>query len=261
MSAPGVGFSRLIRVAGPPLVDPATKALTAYWATRGDASDYQTGTGTWAGRASAGSSGGVNLTQPTAGSRPVTTTVDGKAIVRKTFADGRTFLSPGTMSAFRTATATAGIIIARIPATLNNNYGLGSGYPTPAYLNDSSSFQGAGAGRSTTNPATVTAGVGRYDGVSWKVSQNDLIPSSVLVALCWRHAGGQLQHAVNAAPGAGNQTACGACTGSGAAAFNFLANSSLEADYAAYYEANALTDTDFTDIIAWERAQFPTGFP
>lgn len=255
----GLTFDRLIRTAAPVLVDPASKTLTGYWATRGDASDYQTGTGTWTGRASAGSSGGVHLTQPTAGSRPATTTVDGKAIVRKTFGDGKTLVSPGAMSLFWTTTAAAGVLIARIPAALNNNYGLGSGYPTPAYLNDAAAFQGAGIGRSTANPATVTAGIGRYDG-AWKVSQNDLIPSGVLVALCFRHAGGQLQHAVNAAPGAGNQTACGACLNN-ASALNFLANSNLEADYAAIYLANSLTDQDFTDILAWEHAQFPTGFP
>lgn len=260
MTGPGISFGGLRRRRPPALVDPATKNLTLYLAQRGDALDYTTATGTWTGRPSAGPSGGRNLTQPTAGSRPaVSPTVDGKALVRKVFADGKAFAALSAVSTYWDAGAAAAVILVRMSAPLNSNYGVGSGYPTPAIANDAAAYQGIGMGRSVSDPSKVRAGIGRYDG-GWKVAATDNIASGVLVALCMRHAGGQLQFAVNAAPGPSNQVACGNAQNM-ASALNLITSTSIEADFASAYLAKSLSDTDFADILAWEHAQFPTGFP
>ena len=245
----------------PALVDPATKNLTLYLAQRGDASDYTTATGTWSGRPSAGPSGGRNLTQPTAGSRrTVSAPVDGKPLVHSEFADGRTFTNaPGTAASYMTGTAVAGVIVLRV-GTNSLNMAIAP-FPQPWVLQDVNQYAlMVAAGADAANAGKVAVGVGRYSG-SWSSSLRiGNIAADTIFALCFRHAGGKLQIAINGVPSSALEIACGSVANL-ASALQILTFSQCTSDYATLILANALSDQDFTDILAWEHAQFPTGYP
>lgn len=247
--------------AAPALVDPATKNLTLYLAQRGDTSDYTTATGTWAGRPSAGPSGGRNLTQPTTGSRrTVSSPVDGKPLVHSEFADGRTFTNaPGTAASYMTGTAVAGVILLRV-GTNSLNMAIAP-FPQPWVLQDVNQFAlMVSLGLDPLNAGKVAVGVGRYTG-SWSSALRvGNLQSDKLVAMCFRHAAGKLQLSVDSAPSPANEVTCGNVANL-STALQILTASQFTGDVASLYLANALSDTDFTDIIAWEHAQFPTGYP
>ena len=245
------------------LIDPASKSLTLYLAQRGDTLDYTTATGTWTGRASAGPSGGRNLTQPTVGlRRTVSPAVDGKPLVRVGYSDGKTFANlPGTAADYYTSTEVAGIIVMRqlgsaLPMQI-------APYPLPWMLQDVSQWSlMVSLGNDSLDPGTKAVGIGRYNpGGGWSSALRvGSIPLNTIYAVCFRHEAGKLQLSVNAAPSALNEIACAASTNL-ASALQLLTTSSADADFVSVYLAPSLTDTDFDDIIAWEKAQLPTGYP